>query len=592
MLDLRPIPANVSSTAAAKLPRFLLMALLILFIVPGLFDRAVWTVREGAAFGQFWEMAHGDFVSWLFPMASGLVITDHGPLSIWAGAILMRLQGNEFTPVVAARITACLWFAITTASIWYGTWYLARRKEAQPLGTIFADQATYRDYGRMVADAATLFFIALFGLVIRLREPTYDSAELAFCSLAFFSCAWALTRPYFGAALAGVACAGLMLTASLILGIAALLACLFSFLMLPTRGKTDKKLIITLAVTVLLFSLWPLAAWVTSSEVISDYFLLWAQKQVEYFGFLSFEELDWFVRHVLWYLCPVWPFAILGFVKWRKHKTAPFMALPVVFLSVWFVGFLVSGSLNAEDLLNLIIAPLCTVAAFGLISAKRSFQSMLDGFALTITTLGLLGVWAYWLAWLMGFPPKMAKSIINLAPTAQASEAGFLGILLALTATVAWCWIGYKRLQRRSPVLWNGPWLSAVGMVVLWIVVVNLFTQAVNENRSYEPVGQAVRAQLDKLGFQPDDCLKTVGTSQGVASLISYYGHMPVTAGKSMVCRFELLRFDVDDKKYQPLLKDRAKDIIKRPRTDERFIVRRFYPGSFFFIESGNPQRL
>ena len=59
-----------------------------------------------------------------------------------------------------------------------------------------------------------------------------------------------------------------------------------------------------------------------------------------------------------------------------------------------------------------------------------------------------------------------------------------------------------------------------------------------------------------------------------------------------MVCRFELLRFDVDDKKYQSLLKDRAKDIIKRPRTDERFIVRRFYPGSFFFIESGNPQRL
>ena len=101
-----------------------------------------------------------------------------------------------------------------------------------------------------------------------------------------------------------------------------------------------------------------------------------------------------------------------------------------------------------------------------------------------------------------------------------------------------------------------------------------------------------MRAQLDKLGFQPDDCLKTVGASQGVASLISYYGHMPVTAGKSMVCRFELLRFDVDDKKYQSLLKDRAKDIIKRPRTDERFIVRRFYPGSFFFIESGNPQRL
>ena len=143
------------------------------------------------------------------------------------------------------------------------------------------------------------------------------------------------------------------------------------------------------------------------------------------------------------------------------------------------------------------------MADFGLISAKRSFQSMLDGFALTITTLGLLGVWAYWFAWLMGFPPKMAKSIINLAPTAQASEAGFLGILLALTATGAWCWVGYKRLQRRSPVLWNGPWLSAVGMVVLWIVVVNLFTQAVNELAAMHRWGRPCELSLISWDFSP-----------------------------------------------------------------------------------------
>lgn len=133
MLDLRPIPANVSSTAAAKLPRFLLLAILILFIVPGLFDRAVWTVREGAAFGQFWEMAHGDFVSWLFPMASGLVITDHGPLSIWRGPSCCGCWGMNLPPWWRENYGLPVVFH-HNRFVCDGTWYLARRKEAQPLG--------------------------------------------------------------------------------------------------------------------------------------------------------------------------------------------------------------------------------------------------------------------------------------------------------------------------------------------------------------------------------------------------------------------------------------------------------------------------
>ena len=111
------------------------------------------------------------------------------------------------TPVTAARLSAALWFAVTTASIWYGTWYLARRTEAQPAAQVFAGSATYRDYGRLVADAATLFFVAMLGLVLRIREPKYECAELAFCAMANCACAWSLTRPYFGAVLAGGAVA-------------------------------------------------------------------------------------------------------------------------------------------------------------------------------------------------------------------------------------------------------------------------------------------------------------------------------------------------------------------------------------------------
>ena len=166
MLDLRPTPAHVTAVSAAKLPRLVLVALLVCFIFAGLYDRGIWSVREGAAIGEIVEMARGDYVSWLFPMASGLVVTDHGPLSLWVGAFLVRIF-SWMTPVTAARLSAALWFAVTTASIWYGTWYLARRTEAQPAAQVFAGSATYRDYGRLVADAATLFFCG----DVRARAP-------------------------------------------------------------------------------------------------------------------------------------------------------------------------------------------------------------------------------------------------------------------------------------------------------------------------------------------------------------------------------------------------------------------------------------
>ena len=582
MLDLRPTPAHVTAVSAAKLPRLVLVALLVCFIFTGLYDRGIWSVREGAAIGEIVEMARGDYVSWLFPMASGLVVTDHGPLSLWVGAFLVRIF-SWMTPVTAARLSAALWFAVTTASIWYGTWYLARRTEAQPAAQVFAGSATYRDYGRLVADAATLFFVAMFGLVLRIREPNYECAELAFCAMAYFACAWSLTRPYFGAVLAGVAVAGLMLASSLIMGVTVLVATLFAFLLVPARGKADKKFAITIAAAALLFVAWPVAAWCLASEVISDYFLLWAQAQAGFFGLASFEGLRWFLEHIVWYLCPAWPFAVLAVVRWRRQACAPFMALPLIFLASWFAGFLASGDLKAEDLLNMTMAPLCTLAAFGLISASRSWKSMLDGFAVTVTTLGSVALWLYWLAWLMGFPPKMARSIEGLAPTATAGDAGWFGILAALLVSAFWAWTVYKRVHSRSFKLWNGPWLSAAGLAVLWILTAELFTPAFDANRSYEPVALAARSQLKTLGFESDDCLKTIGMSAGIASMISYYGHMPVTAGSSMVCRYELVRFDADDPRFADVDPEK---VIRRPRTDERFMVRRFYPGQLRFYES------
>ena len=87
MLDLRPSPIRVSLQAARKMPRWILLALLFAFIVPGVVGHDIWSTREGAALGKALCMSHGDLGAWLYPMASGQIITEHGPLSIWIGAV-------------------------------------------------------------------------------------------------------------------------------------------------------------------------------------------------------------------------------------------------------------------------------------------------------------------------------------------------------------------------------------------------------------------------------------------------------------------------------------------------------------------------
>ena len=167
MLDLKPTPLNVTQEAAHKMPRFLLLALLTIFVLSGLFGRDLWSSAESRLLAEVVSIDFTDPASWLFPFASGEIITKQGPLPGWIGAIFTTLFGGLVGELRAMRLSSILWFAISTSCIWYGTWFLARRHEAQPVEQAFARQAQYRDFGRLMADAATLFFISIFGIVVK-----------------------------------------------------------------------------------------------------------------------------------------------------------------------------------------------------------------------------------------------------------------------------------------------------------------------------------------------------------------------------------------------------------------------------------------
>ncbi|MFZ5541057.1 MAG: glycosyltransferase, partial [Pseudomonadota bacterium] len=207
----RPSPARVSAAAAAAFPRWALFGLLAAYIAAGLIGRDPWYSDDLAGFGVMWTMAHGTAADWLLPNTAGLPLAEEGPLAFWVGAAAIRAFGGVLGDALAARLACVAWFALATAALWYATYRLARRDEAQPVAFVFGGEATARDYARMLGDVAVLLFIGTLGIVLRMHETTVEAAAVALIAMALYGLAWALDRPGAGATLSGAAIGALAL---------------------------------------------------------------------------------------------------------------------------------------------------------------------------------------------------------------------------------------------------------------------------------------------------------------------------------------------------------------------------------------------
>ena len=576
MLDLKPTPLNVTQEAAHKMPRFLLLALLTIFILSGLFGRDLWSSAESRLLAEVVSIDFTDPASWLFPFASGEIITEQGPLPGWIGAIFTTLFGSLVGELRAMRLSSILWFAISTSCIWYGTWFLARRREAQPVEQAFARQAQYRDFGRLMADAATLLFISLFGIVVKQHEAVFETAELAFSCAAFFGCCWALTRPYWGSALAGFACGASILCSNLLVGATVLVGCLMSHILVRGIGDTARKIFTTVAVAFITFGLWPLVAYLLAGVVAGDYFNLWAQRQIQIVGFFDPQEILWFVKHFIWYLCPAWPFAFWAIWMWRKNLTITHIALPLSFCCAWLIGFILSSDVAAETLLSVTIAPLCVLASFGLMACNRSTKSMLELFSVAIFTLALTGVWAYFIAWTLGFPPKMHWSILRLTADESVSHAHWTAILVALVLLVFWLYLCVRRLMRRPIRFWTGPWLSASGITVLWISAVCLFGPVIDSNRTYANTAREMSQELKTMHYVPGvDCVLAQTLPLSERGAIEWHSNISLTASESASCRFVVTHVSAKAQAKNPTKMAPGFVVLKsfRPRSDTRYLL-------------------
>ncbi|HVG04031.1 MAG TPA: hypothetical protein VM937_03730 [Burkholderiaceae bacterium] len=513
----RPSPARVTEAAAAKLPRWMFFALLVVYIVPGLFARDPWSVEDASAFGVMWTMAHGGAIEWWLPSVVGEPLPEEGPLPFWVGALMIRLFGGLVGDLVAARLVTVLWFALATSSLWYATYRLARRPEAQPVAFAFGGEANSRDYGRTVADIAVLLVLATIGIVLRLHETVAETALFAFVAMLLLALALSLEDPWKGTLGAAVALAAIGLTRGLLPAAALTIAAVIS---VASFGRHRAlRAIALIAVAAVLFATWPLGARLATPQAVLYFDAWWAWNIREIAG-ASVSNVLWFVRNVGWYTWPLWPFALWTLYSWRSFLRRPHVLLPLLVTVASLLALLIVADPSDRELIAAIPA-LVVLAAFSVSTLRRAADNAIDWFSLVLFTLALLAIWVYFGAWNAGVPPKMAASVTRLVPGLDASVP-VVATAIAIAATTGWLVLASWRVRRRPKMLWRGPFLAAGGLAAVWVVVVSIYGAPIEYTRSYASTAAVLSAQVKRVAG--DSCVQGHHLPVGVRAMLAYHG--------------------------------------------------------------------
>jgi 4-amino-4-deoxy-L-arabinose transferase-like glycosyltransferase len=529
-------PVRLPAAATLALPRWALYALALLYILPGLIGREPWKNDDAASFGIMWTMAHGAWQDWLWSNIAGLPMPEEGPLAFWLGALCIKLFGWLLGDVLAARVATIGVFLLGLLSLWYVTFALGRRQDAQPLRLAFGGQPEPDDFGRTLADAASLIYLGCLGLLVHSHVTTAEPLQVSLLALLLYRSVRYMELPSpRNAVLIGLAL-GLMVLARGWVVPAFLTGALFlcsRFLAMPA-GRSTRELAIAVGVGALVALPWLLPAWLcqpAGASTMADW-MRWNFAQVALPGFQS---ISYFFRVGVWFFWPAWPFAGWAIYAWRRQHRVLHIVVPVTFTSMAAVLAVFHPAPEQGQLLML-LPPLAIMAAFGLLTMKRGAINAIDWFSVMALTLCAATMWVFWGAKLTGWPPKAAHNVLKLLP-GYVPQFGALATLVAFAATVGWFLLVHWRLSRQPAVLWRAVVLSSGGVILVWILMMTLFLPDFNYSKSYATVARQAAAALP-----PDaGCIES-NVAPAQRASFAFFGHLPFAGMGAGRCPLVLLQ--------------------------------------------------
>lgn len=527
-------PVRLPAAATNALPRWVLFALCLLYILPGLFGRDPWKTDDAASFGVMWTMAQGGLEDWLWPHIVGLPMAEKGPLAWWIGALCIKLFGGLLGDALAARIATAAFFLLGSLAVWYTTYLLGRRPEAQPLRLAFGGQPEPSDYGRTLADGALLIYLGCLGLLLHSHSTSTEALQVSMIAMTLYG----TTRLFESRSLATAALLGLVLGLLILArGWVVPLALWFGLVGLAVfrdRPIVWRLIAITFPIAVLVGSSWFLASRIVRPFNSSPYdaWMIWNYHQ---FALPTWDSIRFFSKNAIWFAWPAWPFAGWAVYAWRRQYQAPHITLPLTFFIACAFLAIFSGHPDEGVLLPL-LPPLAILAAFGLPTMKRGAINAVDWFSVMTLTTCAAFIWLGWIAKQTGWPTQLARNAFKLAPGFK-PEFNLIAFVVAILGTISWFVLVHWRVSRRPSVLWRAVVLSSGGVILCWLLLMTLWLPWINYGKSYAGVARQVAERLPEGQF----CVDTnVGPAQRAA--FAYFGDVPFSRFEDGHCKYLLLQ--------------------------------------------------
>ncbi len=511
-------PFLVTEAQAGKLPRWGVLLLTLLYVIPGFVGRDPWRHDDAAGFGVALTMARGTAQDWLVPNIAGVAVPEEGPFPFWFAALLARLL-----PVVsehaATRVAAASGIVLLLVGFWYATYELLKRPGLMPSDP-FGAAASRIDFGRAIADCALLILMATLGVIARLHETTTQAAQLMLYALFLYGVAIALRRPLVGGLIAGLMIGASVATRGLLpAGMMLVCVSLLPLVSAPYRLGATRWITASVLVALCTGTAWPIAL-ANAGPAAQAHLTAWLAWNAAQLSGIGKDGLLYLARTLPWYFWPAWPMAIWAVLRWRGRLGEPAVALPLLSLATAGIAALLTIESREKDLLSLSL-PLAMLAAVGLPTLARSLISLIDWFSvMTFSVIGF-AVWAYWGALLTGFPPKMARSAERIAPGFDPGPIMF-DLALGLAATVAWVMLVRWRVSRQPPMIWRAVVLSSSGLVLAWFLLMTLWLPAFNARNTYRQIAVAVATKLP----ERYDCIEAPDLGRAQRATLYYFAHL------------------------------------------------------------------
>lgn len=504
-------PARLTANASAKLPRLVLLVLAVAYVLAGLYGRDPWKTDDVLSLATMLSALQSQGTDWLIPHLGELKLTQDGPLSMWVGAILIHLFNPILGEIAASRLINVLWFGITLSCVWYGTYLLGRRTEAQPLALPFGGEPTVKDYGRLIADVAALLFLATGGVLLRFHETSNIPANLAFQAIGFYALARMMDKPKMGMGMLTVALTGAFLTRAWPGLIPLLLALPIAFQKRSVLWSARYYALAAIMLASVLIASW----WIPTMRLHPGWMKEWLYWNQLNFGLPEYENAVRPLRDLPWFLWPTWPLALLALWQWRRWTTAPHIWIPLSLVLASLLTMLISSQSNEAEYV-LLVCPLAVLAAFAIPTMRRGVINTLDWFALMSFSVAVACVWIGWFALHFGVPKQIS---LNIARQTAGYEPQIVwwAVGLAMVCTLCWCAMILWRVKANPNALWRGSLLAAGGLTLTWVMLVLLWLPAVDYVRSYRPMSAEIRQTLEGLSETPGElaCMREQGLTLG-----------------------------------------------------------------------------